>query len=195
MTSMINSLRDDYSKEIKSKTESLEEAQAKLRVSTRRLADQRRQVQSWQAKCNELEQVHQRIKNLELAIAEEDLFDWAGRTDLDGSPATEQSAGAAFASNGPSSSLAAFDSLVETHNLVEPAPPIPIADSPQNLVRLRRLLMWHQRADALLEGRIRVLHGASAEKELMCKKILSISTGVSVEDIEKVRVIFLLTCQ
>ncbi|KZS94337.1 apses-domain-containing protein [Sistotremastrum niveocremeum HHB9708] len=186
ITSMVESLRDEYSVEIKKKTDSLEGIQGKLKAATRQLAEQRRQIASWQAKCSELDQVQQKIRNLERGMEAEDSFDWTGRTELDGTPSTVESAGPAFVNRGPTSTLAMLDSVVlDVAPNLDADPTITVGNTRQSLVRLRRLLTWHRRADALLQGRIEALHGASAEKELMCKRILSASTGVPVDDIEK----------
>jgi len=64
-------------------------------------------------------------------------------------------------------------------------PNLPTGDSVASLVRLRRLKMWHQRAEALMEARLRNLRGASAEKEFQCKKIVAMCTGVGIDKVEE----------
>jgi hypothetical protein len=65
-------------------------------------------------------------------------------------------------------------------------PTLPTGDSPAGLVRLRRLKMWHKRAEDLMEARLRNLRGASAEKEFQCKKIVAMCTGVGIDKVEHV---------
>lgn len=179
---MINSLGSDFQTEIKTKQESLASTQAKLRTSTRSLADQRRQIQSWQTKCGELDQVHQRIRNLEKALAEEDKVDWTGRTALEGEPLTT----GAFAFRGPESTLTGvgFDDMVT--NPLEIEPPIPEENTKETLIKLRRMKMWQERTERMMELRLKQLQGASADKEYQCKKIVSLCTGVPIERIEEV---------
>ncbi|KAJ3935875.1 MAG: transcription factor [Lentinula lateritia] len=80
MTAMVQSLATDFQAEIKVKQDALDVTQAHLRAATRELSEQRKQIQSWQARCTELDLVAQRVKNLEKAIEEEDTWDWTGRS-------------------------------------------------------------------------------------------------------------------
>ncbi|KAF8586039.1 apses-domain-containing protein [Ramaria rubella] len=181
MTTMINSLSTEFSSEIKSKQEGLAATQTQLRTSTRSLADQRRQIQSWQSKCGELDQIHQRMRNLEKALAEEDRFDWTGRSTIDGEPPTK----GAFAFRGAESTLTGvgFDDGA-THPL-EVEPVIPTANSRESLVRMRRMKAWHERTEEMMEARLRQLEGASADKEFQCKKIVSLCTAVPMDQVEQ----------
>ena len=179
---MINGLSTEFSSEIRAKQEGLAATQTQLRASTRSLADQRRQIQSWQHKCGELDQVHQRMRNLEKALAEEDKFDWTGRTETGVEPKTK----GPFAYRGVQSTLTGvgFDDLA-THPLdVDPA--LPTTDSPESLVRMRRMNVWYARTERMMETRLRQLQGASADKEFQCKKIVSLCTAVPMDQIEQV---------
>src|SRR6202034_4094700 len=84
LTTMIQGLSSDFSNEIKAKQDSLDVTQAHLRAATRELSEQRKQIQAWQSRCAELDQVNQRVRNVDKALKDEDQFDWTGRTDLDG---------------------------------------------------------------------------------------------------------------
>lgn len=185
---MINGLSTEFSAEIKSKQEGLAATQTQLRASTRSLADQRRQIQSWQTKCGELDQIQQRMRNLEKALAEEDKFDWTGRSTVEGEPPTK----GAFAFRGVDSTLrgVGFDDGA-THPL-EVEPPLPATNSPESLMRLRRMKAWHTRTGDMMEARLRQLQGASADKEFQCKKIVSLCTAVPIDQVEQVCTFFLL---
>jgi regulatory protein SWI6 len=189
MTAMIQSLASEFSAEIKVKQDSLDVTQAHLRAATRELSEQRKQIQAWQARCGELDQVTQRIRNLEKALAEEDKFDWTGRTDLGGTDARE-TAGPAFAWRGLNSTMLGLGGTVDVSFAVDPEPPFPTSDSLSSLVRLRRLRVWHVRMEELVKARLGSLRGASAEKEYMCKKIVALCTGIPVDKVEEVG----LTC-
>ncbi|KAJ4469527.1 transcription factor [Lentinula aciculospora] len=82
MTAMVQSLATEFQAEIKVKQDALDVTQAHLRAATRELSEQRKQIQSWQSRCSELDLVAQRVKNLEKAIEEEDTWDWTGRSKL-----------------------------------------------------------------------------------------------------------------
>lgn len=79
MTAMIQGLSTEFQSEVKSKQDALDVTQAHLRAATRELSEQRKHIQVWQARCAELDMLGQRVKNVEKAIEEEDLFDWTGR--------------------------------------------------------------------------------------------------------------------
>ncbi|KAJ3763785.1 transcription factor [Lentinula raphanica] len=85
MTAMIQSLATDFQAEIKVKQDALDVTQAHLRAATRELSEQRKQIQTWQTRCAELDLLAQRVKNLEKAIEEEDMWDWTGRRITDAS--------------------------------------------------------------------------------------------------------------
>lgn len=130
----------------------------------------------------------QRARNLEQASHDEDRFDWTGRLTVDGLDAGP-SAGYAFKWRGTNSTMVALAGSVDIsfdlgEAFAEPA--LPTGDSVASLVRLRRLKMWHQRAEGLMEARLRNLRGASAEKEFQCKKIVAMCTGVGIDKVEDV---------
>lgn len=185
MTAMINDLSTEFQAELKSKQDVLASVQTKLRASTRTLADRRRQIQTWQFKCGELDQVQQRIRNIERALALEDRVDWTGRTAVDGEPMTK----GPFAYRGPESTLVGvgFDDM--STNSLEFEPPIPEENNRDSLIKMRRMKLWLSRTGETMRSRLRELQGASAEKEFQCKKIVSLCTGVPIEQVEQVLII------
>lgn len=188
MTTMVQNLSSDFSAEIKSKQDAFDVIQAHLRAATRELAEQRKQIQVWQTKCGELDRYLQRVRNLDQALHDEDRFDWTGRLTVDGLDAG-QTAGTAFKWRGTNSTMVALAGSVDiSFDLGEAfaEPTLPTGDSMASLVRLRRLKMWHQRAEDLMEARLRNLRGASAEKEFQCKKIVAMCTGVAIDKVEEV---------
>lgn len=186
MTLMIQGLSAEFQTEIKSKQDALDVTQAHLRAATRELAEQRKQIQTWQGKCGELDQIKQRVRNVEQALTDEDQFDWTGRTNLNGADA-RGTAGPAFQRRGTNSTLVGMAEPVDISYNLEPEPPIPTTDSVTNLIRLRRLKMWHIRMEELIEERLQNLQGASAEKEYQCKRIVSLCTGIPIDKVEEVR--------
>lgn len=168
---MIQGLGSDFSTEVKSKQDALDVTQVHLRAATRELSEQRRQIQHWQARCSELDQTTQRVRNLERALSDEDSFDWTGRTE-------------SSSDGGPRAQAAAVDMPMPANLDVDPT--VPMGDSAATLVRLRRMKAWYGRVDQLLETRMRSLQGASAEKEFQCKKIVALCTGVPIDKVEEV---------
>ncbi|KAH9983890.1 hypothetical protein BJV74DRAFT_848944 [Russula compacta] len=185
MTAIIQGLSADFAAEIKTKQDNLDVTQAHLRAATRELSEQRKQIQVWQARCSELDQVTQRIRNVEHALVDEEKFDWTGRTELNGRDALE-SAGPAFRRRGQNSTMAGLGGLVDVSFNFDAEPVLPAGDSAASLVRLRRMKMWHVRMEALMRQRLESLRGASAEREFQCKKIVALCTGVPIDKIEEV---------
>jgi regulatory protein SWI6 len=177
---MIQNLSADFAAEIKTKQDNLDVTQAHLRAATRELSEQRKQIQAWQARCSELDQVTQRIRNVEHALVDEEKFDWTGRTELDGGDAMGK-AGPAFHRRGQNSTM-----FVDVSFNVNAEPTLPAGDSVTSLIRLRRMKMWHVRMEALVRQRLESLRGASAEREFQCKKIVALCTGVPVDKVEEV---------
>lgn len=182
---MIQGLSTEFQTEIKAKQDSLDVTQAHLRAATRELSEQRKQIQQWQSRCGELDQVNQRVRNIEKAIVDEDRFDWTGRTNLDGSDARE-SAGPAFQYRGANSTMVGIAGTVDVSFSVDSEPPLPNGDSVATLIKLRRLKIWHMRMEELVKSRLKGLQGASAEKEYQCKKIVALCTGLPVDKVEEV---------
>ncbi|KAF7308775.1 Transcriptional factor [Mycena kentingensis (nom. inval.)] len=192
MTAMIQSLSNDFQVEIKLKQDSLDVTQAHLRAATRELSEQRKQIQAWQARCGELDQVQQKIRNIEKALVDEDAFDWTGRAanpdapTVAAAPQSTDSGGPAFLWRGPTSTLTGEAGDVDMGLTgLETEPPIPALDSAETLVRLRRMKMWHARVEDLMKGRLKGLQGASSEKEYQCKKIISLATQNPIDKIEE----------
>lgn len=184
MTAIIQNLSDEFQAEIKTKQDALDLIQAHLRAATRGLSEQRKQIQSWQGRCGELDQINQRVRNVQKALSEEDLFDWTGRTDLEGNDARE-TAGSAFQYRGAASTMMGAGT-VDISFSVDSEPPLPAQDSVGTLVKLRRMKLWHVRIEELVKARLKGLQGATAEKEYQCKKIVALCTGLPIDKVEEV---------
>ena len=185
---MIHGLSSEFAVEIKAKQDALDLQQAHLRAATRELAEQRKQIQIWQAQCVELDLVQQRKKNLEKAIQDEDAFDWTGRSELDGTDGLA-GGGPAFRRSSPTASMSGApppNPMRPPGSLIDEDLPLPTANTAVDLIRLRRLKMWHGRVEKLMEQRLQKLQGASAEREFQCKKIVSLCTGAPLDKVEDV---------
>jgi regulatory protein SWI6 len=183
MTALINSLSEDFATEIQSKSESLERTRGQLRAATRELAEQRRQIQVWRQRCAEIDEAELRIKNLERALAEEDAFDWTGRTEVDGRPSELADAGPSFVNRGRSSTLTGPLQINNDVHL-DSDPPSPATSTAKDLVSLRRLKAWYERTLGLLRQRVGRTQGASAELEMRCKKIVAICCGIEPDKVD-----------
>lgn len=173
MEGMIHGLSAEFALEIKTKQDQLDVTQAHLRAATRSLSEQRKEMQLSQTRCSEMDLIMQRIKNLEKAIVDEDNVDWSGHSvDLRSVMDTSES------------TLPQLDPAMPI-SFSHSDPTVPMSNTKESLIRLRRLNAWHKRMEKFMEDRLRSLQGASAEKEFQCKKILALSTGIPFENIEE----------
>jgi hypothetical protein len=128
-----------------------------------------------------VEEKRQRIQNLERALEEEDSFDWTGRTEVDGKPAS-QLAGPGFTYRGPGSTLTNLPAGISIE--FDTDPPAPNGDNGTSLVHLLRLQSWYERVEGLLKQRIERLEGGSADLEGKLQRILADCCGVPVEEVD-----------
>lgn len=161
------------------KQDALDDTQVKLRAATRELAEQRRKIQECQSSISELDQVRQRIRNIEKVLKEEDSFDWSGKA------GTEQKGkGFKGLSVGPDVPVG------------DPDPPFPTvandveADAVAGLIRLKRMQTWYSKTGDAMKSRIEGIKGASAEKEQQCRRVVSLCTGVAVDQVDSVSTAF-----
>jgi regulatory protein SWI6 len=128
-----------------------------------------------------VDDTQQRIRNLERAIAEEDSFDWTGRTEIDGSPARGE-AGPGFTYRGPASTLSNLPTGINIEFDADPMGPTEGASNA--LVHLMRLEGWYQRVLGLLEERVKGLEGGEAELEARLARVVGRCCGVESERVE-----------
>ncbi|KAM0748042.1 apses-domain-containing protein [Meredithblackwellia eburnea MCA 4105] len=182
ISTMLSSLSSDFHAEHSARQEVLSQTRLQLRQATRTLAEQRNQIQQWRAKVAQVDEREQRVRNLEKALAEEDAFDWTGRTEIDGKPAVE-SAGPSFKYRGPGSTLTNLPGGITIEFDADPAPP-PTDTDANSLPHLMRLQSWYGRVLDLLQQRIGKLEGVNEEQEGKLKKIVANCCGVEPEKIE-----------
>lgn len=171
---MIQELSTSFQAELKTKTGALDVTQAELRAATRELADQRRQIREWNEQVQSLDGVRLRARNMERALADEETWDWKD--------------GASSSRNGLSSKSTAGDLSFGLDP--DPEPPIPspptTPDAMTTIIRMQRMKQWYSRTQKMLDERIESCRGASAEKELQCRKVVSLCTGVDIDKVDSV---------
>ena len=151
----------------------LNATEASVRHATRALADKRQQVQRAQNALGELEQIQQKGDNIRRALAVVSSQDWTCRS---------QHAPPAFQ---PLPNYAPMPIVPE--NLGGEVP-MPGLDEEEALIKLRRLLMWEERMESVLEERMRALEGESADKAVKYRKLVSLCTKVPAEKVDSVSV-------
>ena len=176
ITSILSSLNADFSTELKVKTDALDRTRIQLRAATKELSEQRKQITLWKSKATEVADANQRIKNLERALLEEDSFDWTGRTEVDGQPASVD-AGPGFAYRGPGSTLSNLPAGISIEFDADPPPP-PTDSDPNSLVHLLKLESWYSRVTTLLSRRIERVQGGNAAQERRLRDVVAGCCGV-----------------
>lgn len=189
---MIRKLNADFAGEIKSKQDSFEMTNAHVRAATRELAEQRKQIDANKQRRSELDQVTQRIRNVEKALVTERTVDWTGRTEASGKP-VEDGSNPAFASRGKATGMPEDVTVDGTEMDVENQP-LPAEDTLASLVKMRRMKLYHDRINKLLKERMESMRGSSADKEYMSKKIVALCTGIPIDKVENVGCFCLPSC-
>lgn len=154
MQDHLDSLKAEWGTELKVKEESYAKTNAVVKAQLRTLADRRKEIIVEKERLAALDLVLARSRNLERALADDSEFEWIGRRDED-----------------------APDGLDDD-------PALPEDDSPEALIRLRRMRAWHARIEGLVEQRIAALKGLGAEREYMYKKIIALCLHASLDDVD-----------
>jgi len=153
------------------KQTTLNATEASVRHATRAIADKRQQVQRAQNAVGDLEQIQQKADNVRRALAMVGSQDWTGRA---------QRAPTAF------QPLPGHIPTPHTQEGLSREVPIPNAGEEDALVKLRRLAIWEDRMAAVLEERMRAVEGASADKAVKYRRLVSLCTKVPVEKVDSV---------
>lgn len=174
------------------KREQLSLVRAQLHAATSELAQHRREVQKLQMRNSALENIAQKVKNMETALDDEATYVWADGAKI-GTPQSEIA---------PTTNLMRVDDshLALTRSSPDSGDPLlengavfqlPSANTLETLMQLRKMKAWQSRWDAALSERSANLKERSAEKELQCKQIVSLCTGVALEHVDEVTLITL----
>ncbi|GAA5943144.1 uncharacterized protein JCM15063_005216 [Sporobolomyces koalae] len=178
---MVGSLAGTFDAELAARTELLTSKKAQLQALTSDLAASRSHLTQVRQRTERVEEKRLRIRNLERALEEEDTFDWTGRTEIDGTPAS-QLAGPGFMYRGPGSTLTNLPAGISIE--FDTDPPAPTSDDGTSLVHLLRLQSWYERVESLLGQRIKRLEGGSAALERKLQRILADCCGVGVDEVD-----------
>ncbi|GAA5855301.1 hypothetical protein JCM8547_009023 [Rhodosporidiobolus lusitaniae] len=185
LTSRLDVLRGTFQSELTSKTADLVSKRSHLHDLTRELASQRRELARWRKEVDRTEEAAQRVKNLQDAVDEEDAFDWTGRTEIDGSPAS-QLAGPGFTYRGPGSTLLNVPSGAGME--FDADPPLPETENGvvtgEALVHLLRLQAWYERVEGLMRQRVEKLEGGNQEMESKMRRIVAGVVGVEEDKVD-----------
>ncbi|GAA5983021.1 hypothetical protein JCM11641_004690 [Rhodosporidiobolus odoratus] len=180
----ITSLTSSFETEASTKTSLLDEKRQQVSDATRQLADLRREQAHWTNEANATEDQAQRVKNLQNALDVEDAFDWTGRTEADGSPASAL-AGPGFTYRGPGSTLSGMPSGINLD--FDADPPVPDTENGvtgETLVHLLRLQAWYERVEGLMRQRVERLEDGNGELDKKLRKMVASFKGVEEDKVD-----------
>jgi hypothetical protein len=156
MTQLLAGLQGDFEEEMRAKDALLESTQAKLRDAQQTLAQLRHEVEAVKAQHSTLDEVRQRTVNYGRAAA---LSEFAPEADTNASPVQH---------NGQ---LVDVDAPFDARN-------------EKDLKKVQQTIWAYQQNDAQLDALGRNLQSRSAELEARCRRVISLCTNVSVEDVD-----------
>jgi hypothetical protein len=194
MTRLIKSISHDITSEKKTKDTEYQDLQKKLTIATKTLAEKRRTLQELRSQSEELDQINQRITNLEAVRDIPDPVDWTGRILKGGAPGKSGVSPAFFHRAQTATRISDTESDPRGETTMDFESSLPSTDSIESIILLRRMKLWHERVYSLLDEHLTSLKGLSAEKELQMKKVISLCTGFSGKEVEEVRFLVLLGC-
>ena len=213
ITALLSTVSSDFSIELSSRSDSLDRTRAQLHLATKELADQRQTISVLRDTVKQVELSKWRIRNLERALADEDKFDWTGRSSKDGQPAFPPSETSTTSSSGKDKAAASFEAIQRSAfeyrgvsstlgTLQAVSMPTTISADPRDptsadegksapphsqltLAQIRRMTIWYERVLSVLRERIETVRGNSGEVELNARKVVKLCTGVeSDEEVE-----------
>lgn len=156
-----------FDTEMERHVEALSAVEKNVRIATKSLAERRQQVDAARSRLAPLEQVAERAANAKRALESEK--DWTCRVPL----------------NNESTLPPAFGILPPLLPGAESETKLPELGE-ANLVTLRRLDAWEDRAAKLLEERAAELEGDGAERAVQYRKVIALCAKVPVERVDTV---------
>ncbi|GAA6001156.1 uncharacterized protein JCM10292_006403 [Rhodotorula paludigena] len=188
ITDTLSSLSSSFQAELQTKSDELDAKREQLRQLAAELAAQRSALSLARTRVSKADEQAQRVRNLALAIESEDQFDWTGRTEVDGSPAS-QLAGPGFTYRGPQSTLSNLPSGISIEFDADPALPEILraedgAVSGEALVHLLRLQAWYERVEGLMKQRLERLESGNGAMEEKLRRIVASCCGVEEDKVD-----------
>lgn len=176
MSQLISTMTEDLASEKAAKRVDYELVQDNLKSTTKLLAEKRKELEKLRSDSQEVDGVAQRISKLTLLRDNPGSFDWRGR-------------------------LGADEVMTASPFKPRPVPPI---ESPQlssmeksvsqalasandldSLILLRRMKLWHERINSILQQRQASAKEGGLEKELQYRKVIALCTGISADEIDE----------
>lgn len=200
LTRVVQSLAADFNMTLSTKQDQYRASQAHVQAATRELAQQRRRIRQLRFEASELENVQQRIRNLEAASSDSTAFLWTGGKSphpngVESKENADDSDTSMILDNkkGPSSRMAGNEHAANLEDTGSPAT-LPSDNTMETLVLLRKVKAYQSRVDTILAELTTELRERNALKESQCKRVVSICAGVPIDAVDDVSMRFSWVC-
>ncbi|WVR04373.1 hypothetical protein IAU60_001375 [Kwoniella sp. DSM 27419] len=179
IAAIFETISETFSAEMLAKQTKLNATEQSVRHATRALADKRQSLHRAQARVREMELLVQRAETVRRALhadllSEEDV--WTGRVLL-----SSEAGGLpppAFRS------VPLTESRMDRPLASEGDIGLPERGEEGALAKLRRMILWEDRAAEVLEDKVRTLEGEGVEKTLKYRRLVSLCTKVSMDKVD-----------
>ena len=173
INTQLKSITDQYSNEIDKKNENLSLIQLELKNESKELSEFRKQKQNWQNKSTELAELEQKIKNVNEAIEIEKKFNWS----LQNINYDNNDNG----NNEKEKKKEKENDINESSNLLNE---IPTENSLESLIKLKKLNEWLNESQKIIDDKVNAIDDVTVSKEIKYRSIVSVCTGVPVDQVE-----------
>lgn len=162
---MIQDLNDQFTDEISTKQDKLDQIQSQVIETTRELANLRRQLAAENAKSAQLDSIEYKRQNLERALKLQEAEQWS---DVDDAELDD------FSETSPPD---------DSHRLTET---ISMLNDDERILHLRRTRSWQAHIEQKLQSKLAGAENLNAEKLIQYKKAMASRLKVPVETIDEV---------
>ncbi|KAG0235554.1 hypothetical protein B0O80DRAFT_450319 [Mortierella sp. GBAus27b] len=174
---LVEELDLEFSQELSARQNQLKDTQMQLRQATRDLTETRKTIKHYRVQVQQLEEAHQKIKNLELSLEEE-------------SQKTRNC-------KGYTNKLRSNDDIDVTFNVRKPnlpnttATPLPDGSdvarlelAEQDLIQLKSRIIAYQKNEEELSRELTESQSKTSANELLCKKVIAICCKIPLDKVD-----------
>ncbi|KAF9438624.1 transcriptional regulator swi6 [Entomortierella beljakovae] len=178
---MVDELDGEFSHEILARQGQLQDTQSLLRQATRDLTETRKTIGQCRTQAQQLEEAHQKIKNLELSLEEEslktqNLKGYLGRT------RNNEDIDLLFSVKRPSLLSTQYDTMMYEDQATDDAEREKKAE--QDVLQLRSRVYAYQKIDEELSQELAETSSKTCANELLCKKVIAICCNIPLEKVD-----------
>ncbi|PVF92812.1 apses-domain-containing protein [Serendipita vermifera] len=184
MLNLVKTMSTEVAAEKATKRSEYESLQSQLTDTTKLLARKRRELEELRSRTTKLDQVNARIRTLDTVQRPLEVIEWTGRTHQNMDAAKDAVSPSFWKRKShplPSSMKASIEKGVDAAM----TKPLTEGNSMESLILLRRTKLWYERVMVTLAQKNSSLSNLSTEKEQQLKKIISLCTGFSGEEIDE----------